>query len=414
LYSDINIKISKLESKLYSAAVEKRIRNAEELFADGKYEEALKAFRLLSVDLPNDIRIIRGIKESKNNIEQLYLYRINQAVNRSQYAEALDLFDRLFNILPETRKEHAAELYELERKMFDHLTSELDIALKSGDVSAIKSAFRELGNFKFIDEDKYNRYKEKVNSAVANDYYKQAKVSYSNREYRDAVAKVKKAMALDNSNSRYKDLYNLSKERIYRYNLRQLKATRHHIMMFQFGGGIQTHKEYVSQLVDDKDSKVVWLPSFSAGLFAKYGIRSHVTAYGRDFSRSNLIGLRYTFIKPEWHFGKGDIPQKELSYWQEIEFVVGFATKWLFETGIANNRLSTSINIKDVNFYTASLTRRFYTHPMELTLQFKSYVSPDWDYYPVFKLGLFFDVNMIRKISRADKRNIKRQIGDIK
>ena len=414
LYSDINISINKLESRLHSAAVEKRIRNAEELFADGKYEEALKAFRLLSVDLPGDIRVIRGIEESKNNIEQLYLYKINQAVNRSQFAEALDLFDRLFKVLPETRKEHAAEFYELEHKMFDHLTSELDIALKSGDVSTIKSAFRELENFKFIDEDKYNRYKEKVNSAVANDYYKQAKVSYSNREYRDAIARVKKAMALDNSNKRYKDLYNSSKERIYRYNLRQLKATRHHIMMFQFGGGIQTHKEYVSQLLDDKDSKVVWLPSFSAGIFAKYGIRSHVTAYGRDLSRSNLIGFRYTFIKPEWYFGKGDIPQKELSYWQEIEFVVGFASKWLFETGIANNRLSTSINIKDVNFYTASLTRRFYTHPVELTMQFKTYVSPDWDFYPVFKMGLFFDMNMIRKISRADKKRIKQEIDMVR
>jgi hypothetical protein len=184
--------------------------------------------------------------------------------------------------------------------------------------------------------------------------------------------------------------------------------------MFQFGGGIQTHKEYVNQLLDDKNSKVVWLPSFSAGLFAKYGIRSHVTAYGHDLSRSNLIGLQYTFIKPEWHFGKGDIPQKELSYWQEIEFVVGFATKWLFETGIANNRLSTSINIKDVNFYTASLTRRFYTHPVELTMQFKTYVSPDWDFYPVFKMGLFFDMNMIRKISRADKKRIKQEIDMVR
>ena len=414
MYSDINISINKLEGKLHSAAVEKRIRNAEELFADGKYEEALKAFRLLSVDLPEDIRVIRGIEESKKSIEQLYLYKINQAVNRSNFSEALGIFDRLFTILPETRTEHAAELYELEHKMFDYLTTELDFALKTENIPSIKDAFSELEDFKFIDPEKFIRYKEKVNKAVAKDLYRQAKSSYSQHGYYEAIAKIKEAMALDNSNSRYKDLYNSSKERIYRYNLRQLKATRHHILMFQFGGGIQTHKEYVNQLLDDKDSKVVWLPSFSAGLFAKYGIRSHVTAYGHDLSRSNLIGLQYTFIKPEWHFGKGDIPQKELSYWQEIEFVVGFATKWLFETGIANNRLSTSINIKDVNFYTASLTRRFYTHPVELTMQFKTYVSPDWDFYPVFKMGLFFDMNMIRKISRADKKRIKQEIDMVR
>ena len=414
MYSDVNISINKLEHKLHSAAVEKRIRNAEELFADGNYEEALKAFRILSVDLPNDTRVTQGIQESKTNIEQLYLYRINQAVNRGLFSEALDLFDKLFNILPGTRKDHAAELYDLEHKMFDHLITELDFALKTRNITDVKLAFSRLENFRFIDSDKFNRYKGKVNKAIAEDYYRQAKISFSNREYYDAIATINKALNLDRNNGKYKDLYNSSKERIYRYNLRQLKATRHHIFLFQFGGGIQTHKEYVSQLLDDKESKVVWLPSFSVGLFAKYGIRSHITAYGRDLSRSNLIGFQYTFIKPEWYFGKGDIPEKELSYWQEIEFVVGFATKWLFETGIANNRLSTSIDLKDVNFYTASLTRRFYTHPMELTLQFKTYVSPDWDFYPVFKMGIFFDVNMLRKISRADKKRIKREIAMVR
>ncbi len=414
VYSGINNKINELRSKLHSAAVEKRIHNAEELFADSRYEEALKEFRMLSVDLPNDIRVMRGIKESKTAIEQTYLHKIDRAVKRSRFEYALELFDMLFKILPETRKEHVSEINELEHKMFDHLSAELDIALKSGDVSKIKTAYNELENFKFIDTEKVKGYKEKVDRATAENYYREARYSYSQHNYRDAVSRVKKAIVLDRSNNKYKDLYNASKDKIYRHDLRQLKATRHHVMMIRFGGGVQTHKEFASQLIDDKDSKAVWLPSFSAGLFAKYGIRSHVTAYGNDLSRSNIVGFQYTFIQPEWNFGKGDMPRKELSYWQEVEFVMGFATKWLFETGFANNRLSTSIDLKKVNFYTAALTRRFYTHPMELTMQLKTYVSPGWDFYPVFKIGLYFDVNLIRKISRADKKRIKQEISVIR
>ena len=414
LFSKIKLQIKALENKLHSAEIEDKIRNAEELLADRKYEDALKAFRILSVDLPDDQRIINGIQESKTSIEQYYLYKIDQSVKREQFNEALNLFDKLFTILPEMRKEHAGELYELEAGTFDHISSKLDLAFKIGNIPAIKSYFAQLNNFRFINPDKVNRYKVKVDNAIAEDYFRQAKTSFQNHNYYDAISLIKNSLNIDSGNNKYKDLYAASKNKIYRYNLRQLKSTRHHIMAFQFGGGIQTHKQYINELIKDDNVTVAWLPSFSLGLFAKYGIRSHVTAYGRDLSRSNLIGFRYTFVEPKWNFGKGDIPQKELCYWQEAEFVIGFATKWLFETGIANNRLSTSIDLKKVSFYTASLTRRFYTHPMELTLQFKAYVSPDWDFYPVFKMGIFFDVNLIRKISRADKKRIKQEIAMIK
>lgn len=413
MYSGVNIKINELESKLHSAAVEEKIRNAEMLLADGRFEEALKAFRLLSVDLPDDKRVINGIREAKNSIEQFYLYKIDQYVNRSKYSEAIALFDKLFTILPETHNTHAKELSDLERKMFDHLTIELDAALNTGSVPDIRSAFSQLENFKFIDQNRFNRYKVKVDKAVAEDYYRQAKNSYSEREYYEVISLLKKAFALDKNNNKYKDLYSASKNKIYRFNLKQLKATRHHIFVFQFGGGIQTHKQYLQDLADDKDSKIVWMPSFSFGLFAKYGIRSHVNAYGRDLSKSNLIGFQYTFIEPKYQFSKGSV-KKELSYWQEIEFVIGFARNWLIETGIANNQLSTTIDLRKVNFYTASLTRRFYTHPMELTMQLKTYISPDWDFYPVFKFGVYFDINLVRKISRADKKRIKDEIAMVK
>jgi tetratricopeptide (TPR) repeat protein len=414
LFSSIKLHLVDLDKVVHSAEMEEKIRNAQKLLVEGEYEEAYKAFKLLSIELPNDQRIINGIAESKNSIEQYYLFKINKYVKQDEYDEALDMFERLFRLLPDTRSKHQNEFYELEQQLFDHLCRNLDALLITGTVYQIKEAYDQLTSFKFINKEKYSRYKTKVDNAIADHYYREALADYNNKEFYSAITSVNKAIKLNARNSQYRDLHERAADRIYRMKLRELKNTRHHIMAFQFGGGVQTHKTFVNEFIDDNDTRVTWMPSFSFGLYAKYGIKSNVNIYGRDHSKSNLIGLQYTFVNPKWQYSFAeDFIKKELDYWQEIEFVIGFGTNWLFETGLANNRLSTDIDIKNVNFYTASLVRRFYTHPVELTLELKTYVTSGWDFYPVLKMGIYFDMNMIRKISHNDKKRLKDEISRI-
>ena len=416
LFSSIGLHIIDLDNVIHSAEIEAKIRSAQELLVDGMYEDAYKAFKMISLDLPDDPRIRKGMAESKKAIEQYYLFRINQFVKRDQYDDALNLFEKLFKILPGTRESLLGEFSTIEKKMFTFLCEKLDSAFLAGDISEIKSNFKKLTGFSFVNPEKYKNYKVKVNNAIAYDYYIQAQYLYKNRYYTAAIAAVNNALRLEPGNNRYMQLHENAGEMIYRQKVRDLKSTRHHIMVFQFGGGIQTHKTFFYEFVDDKkDSYIVWIPSFSVGLFAKYGIHSKINANGRDLSKSNLVGLQYTFVNPRLQYSFDvNFEKRDLNYWQEIEFVVGFATKWLFETGLANSRFSTSMSIKDVNFFTASLIRRFYTHPVELTMQFKTYVSSDWDFYPVFKIGIFFDVNMIRKVSHEDKKKIREDIASIR
>jgi tetratricopeptide (TPR) repeat protein len=415
LFSKVRSQIKELDKLLHSAETEGKIRSAQEFLTNGDFEDALKAFRMLSLDLPNDIRIQRGITESKNSIEQYYLYRINRYINRQQYDEALQLFDRLFKLLPEVRERHMQELSMLENKMFDFLIAKLDEALETKEIPEIKIAFSGLKTFRFVNPGKYSRCKIKVDRAVAEDYYNRAKAKYNAKDYQEAIVTINKAISIDGGNNQFMSLYNSAREKIYRQKLKELKLTQTHMMMFQFGAGVQTQKSLVDELVEDIESSVRLIPSYSLGLYAKYGIRPNVTSYGRDMSKSNIIGFQYTFVSPKYQYSFDEkFIKTSLSYWQEFEVVVGFGTKYLIKTGIANNKLSTSMSLKSVNFYTVSILRRFYTHPLELTFQFKTYVTSDFDFYPVFKVGIYFDVNMIRKVSHSEKKRIKQEVDMIK
>ena len=415
LFSKVRSQIKELDKQLHSAEIEGKIRDAQEFLANGNFEDALKAFRMLSLDLPNDTRIQRGISEAKNSIEQYYLYQINRHINRQQYDNALQLFDRLFKLLPEVRERHLTELSMLENKMFDFLIVKLDVALDTKLISEINPAFSGLETFRFVNPEKYNLCKIKVDKAVAEDFFYKAKLKYNTKDYYEAIVTVSKAIAIDGSNNQFKDLYNSAREKIYRQKLKELKLTQTHMMLFQFGAGVQTQKALVDELVEDVESSMRFIPSYSLGLYAKYGIRPNVTSYGRDMSKSNIIGFQYTFVNPKYQYSFDDkFIKTSLSYWQEFEVVAGFGTKYLIKTGIANNRLSTTMSLKSVNFYTASILRRIYTHPVELTLQFKTYVTSDFNFYPVFKVGIYFDVNMIRKVSHSEKKRIKQEINLIK
>ncbi len=415
LFSAARVEIRRLDKQLHSAENESKIRSAQELLANGEFEDALKAFKILAFDLPDDNRIQKGITESKNSIEQAYLYRINRQINRQQYDDALHLFDKLFRLLPEMRERHLDELSLLENRIFEFIIAKLDVALNTKMIPEIKSAFSELGGFKFVNSEKYSSYKIKVDKAVAEDYFTQAKMKYDAREYNDAIVTVNKAIEIDGDNDQFKELYNRSSEKIYKQKLKELKLTQTHIMLFQFGAGVQTQKSLVDDLIEDIESSVRLIPSYSLGLYAKYGIRPSVTSYGRDMSKSNIIGFQYSFVNPKYQYSLDDkFIKTSLSYWQEFEVVVGFGTKYLIKTGIANNRLSTSMSLKSVNFYTASIIRRMYTHPVELTMQFKTYVTSDFNFYPVFKVGIYFDVNMIRKVSHSEKKRIKQEIDLIR
>ncbi len=415
LFSTVRSQMKELDKQLHSAETEGKIRDAQEFLANGNFEDALKAFKMLSLNLPEDTRIQRGIIEAKNSIEQYYLFQINKYVNRQQYDDALQLFDKLFKFLPEIREKHMTKFSSLENKMFDFFITKLDVALNRKSIPEIKNAFNELESFKFVDSQRYNRYKIKVDKAVAKDYYSQAKIKYNSKDYYDAIVTVNRAIEIDESNNQFQELHNSARQKIYKQKLKELKLTQTHIMLFQFGAGVQTQKSFVDELVEDIESSVRLIPSYSLGLFAKYGIRPNVTSYGRDMSRSNIIGFQYTFINPKYQYSFDDkFIKTEFSYWQEFEFVVGFGTKYLFKTGIANNRFSTTMSLKSVNFYTASIVRRIYTHPVELTLQFKTYVTSNFNFYPILKVGIYFDVNMIRKVSHSEKKRIKQEIELIK
>ena len=415
LFSAVRSQMKELDKQLHSAETEGKIRDAQEFLANGNFEDALKAFKMLSLNLPEDTRIQRGIIEAKNSIEQYYLFQINKYVNRQQYDDALQLFDKLFKFLPEMREKHMSKFSSLEKKMFEFFIAKLNVALNSKSVSEIKNAFNALGNFRFVDPQKYNRYKIEVDNAVAKDYYSQAKIKYNSKDYYEAIVTINKAIEIDESNNQFQELHSSARQKIYKQNLKELKLTQTHIMLFQFGAGVQTQKSFVDELVEDIESSVRLIPSYSLGLYAKYGIRPNVTSYGRDMSRSNIIGFQYTFINPKYQYSFDDkFIKTEFSYWQEFEFVVGFGTKYLFKTGVANNRFSTTMSLKSVNFYTASIVRRIYTHPVELTLQFKTYVTSNFNFYPVLKVGIYFDVNMIRKVSHSEKKRIKQEIERIK
>ncbi len=415
LFSSVRSQVKELDKQLHSAETEEKIRNAQELFVGGNYEEALKAFKMLSLDLPDDIRVQRGVTDAKNSIEQYYLFQINRHINRQQYDEALLLFDKLFRLLPEMRGKHSNDFSLLENKMFEFLISKLDVALDNKLVPEIKTAFNELKSFRFVDSERYDLCKIKVDKAVAEDYYDQAKIKYNSKDYYDAIVTIKKAIVIDKTNGRYQNLYYDARQQIYKRELNNLKSTQPHIMAIQFGVGVQSQKVLFDEFFEDNDSPVRLIPSYSIGLYGKYGIRPRVTSYGRDLSRSNIIGFQYTFINPKYQYSFDDkFIKTDFSYWQEVDVVIGFATKYLFKTGIANNWFSTTMSLKSVNFYTASLTRRFYTHPIELTMQIKTYVTPDFDFYPVFKMGLYFDINMIRKVSHSEKKRIKQEIALIK
>ena len=393
--------LSEIEESMDMANIESSITNAENYFEQGKYAEALALYEVLKIKIPDDRRIVNGIMESKRKLELQYVSNANNYRHNSEYDKAVLEYDKLFIKIPEVKKKYEKEYNEIERIAFDKLAKQLDNALVNMTLTEVEVALEKLERYQYVDQNKYNKYYKKVENYTANKLYNEALIEFYDKRYTRSIVTVKRALAYQND-SKYIRLKKDALNELYKIDLNELKLTRPHVFAFQVGGGYQTQNSYWNSYNTTEEVNIEYQPSLTAGFYYTYGKHENIKASGKDKSRKNLLGFRYTYVFRQKKSQVTDI--------NELEFVVGFARYFLFNVGVSSFYLDPNIQEIKLDALSTGLALRWYMHPLELQFEVKTYLDTNYNLFPVGKLSMVIHGKMKRKINHSDRKSVRLKV----
>ena len=401
--SSVTDALNEIEGSLDMSTIEESIKKAEIYFEDRKYAQALAIYEVVEIKLPNDKRVYNGIVECKRKLEQQYVNKANNYKNQGNYDLAIIEYENLFIKIPEVKFKYEEEYGRIERIAFDRYAKELDNALVNMTIDEVELALQKLERYQYIDQEKYNRYYRKVENYSAEKMYNQAQVDYYEKRYSSAIRTVKKALVY-NQAPKYEKLKTQCLEKLYQIELNELKISKPHIFAFQLGGGLQTENNYWNAYSSSKSFSMSLRTSLSAGLFWTYGKHVRIKDSGKDKSRKNLLGFRYTYVFRDKRSQFQDI--------NELELVAGFSKYFLFNMGVSSFYIDPSIQEVKLNALSAGLALRWYMHPFEMQFEFKSYLDENYNLFPVSKISMVIHGKFKRKITRADRKVVRIKVNN--
>jgi hypothetical protein len=401
--SNLNTKIHEIERALNLSEIEETIQRAQKYFENKEYLLAISTYELAKVKLPKDDRIIEGIAMSKAKFETQCINEVNNYKNNGDFDLAVNEYDRLFSVIPSVKARYIKDYENLEKYAFSEICKELDFALENQTESVVKQKLKQLNKYQSVNRNKYNKYAAKVNSYLADKYYYNAKLEYKNSNYQKSIQIINSALIINNKDEKYKKLLKKSQNKLYRSDLRSYKKTQPFRFSFQLGGGVQSQNSLWSEYEITNEFNIEYIPSLSFGLYLKFGGETKILSSGADRSRTNILGLRYNYVFQ-------NVYNHSINNMNEVELVIGFARYFLFNIGASTSSLDYELEEIKINTYSAALALRMYLHPIELQLEFKSYMDNNQTFYPVNKLSVFLNGNFDRKVSRNAKAKIRSDI----
>lgn len=398
----LSSKLDIISKSLNLAEIEEVIIKAQKYFADKQYGMALETYEIAKLKLPEDSRIITGISLTKLKLEMEKVGNANDYKNKHQYNLAVYEYDMLFAKVPEVKSEYIKEYNMLEIEAFDKFAKELDFAMNNMSYKEVRISLSKLQKYQHVNRGKYNKYYSKVESYYASKLYDKAKIEYKDKQYMGSIRTIDDAIKIK-SDSKFLSLKKKSRKKLYRIDLIELKKTRPYRYSIQLGGGIQSQNSLWSNYEKTDDIQFEYIPSVSIGFYRKFGGLTKVLSSGRDRSKMNLFGFRYTYVFQQGY-------DNNISDMNEFEMVVGFARKLLLNVGVASSKINHEIQNTSIDMYSVSLTRRFFMHPLEMQFAIKTYMDSNVNFYPLLKLSLFIHVNLNRNVNKNDKNKIRYNI----
>jgi hypothetical protein len=288
----------------------------------------------------------------------------------------------------------------------------MDYALKHQTIHDIRTAFANLEKYQYINRDKYRKYAEKANVAMAEDYYKQAKISFNQGNMGDAISYCNQAIYTDNNNDNYLDLKKKAQAKIIQTNTAELKLERPFLYCFQWGVGSQNQNNLFQQYLETDTWPLHMIPSISTGFYRKVGIRENVQTNGRDMSTSSLVGFRYTLLFNQYYYNTtiGELADTSLTALHELDCVIGLGHKFTLNIGVATHQAYKDVQLKTLNYTIFSLNRRLYMQPIEMDIEFKAYTSDFKEFFPIIRVGLLVNHNFVRKFNHHDKERLRYEV----
>ena len=404
-FAPLSSMIDEIRNKINKVEIEETINKAQSYFANHNYDLALSTYEIAQLKLPDDKRINNGIKQSKKQLEKQYVNNANNYTNRGEYDLAVNEYESLFSRLPETRSKYEKKYKKIEKYAFDIYAERLEFAIDNMALSDVELALKRLKEYQYVNPKSYNKYYQRVKKYAANELYALALIQYHDEEYSQSINTINKAISIQNNN-KFKKLREKSKHKLYRIEYKKYKKTRPFKYSIQIGGGVQTQNSIWSTYQKTEEVQIQYIPSASIGFYKKYGKNVNVFGSGRDRSKKNLIGLKYSYIFRQGYYSN-------LDNINELELVIGFARKYLLNVGVASFSIDPDIEKNSIETISTSLVRRFYMHPIEFQLEIKAYMDSKINIYPVLKLSIFIHANLIRNVKHNDKKRIKYKYGAV-
>lgn len=385
-----------------------KLTKGQLLMSEREYEEAFKVYTQLKLIQPEDERVKYGLKESALFLETTSLSAIELKENTQDFHEAILIYNKLFNLLPVTKDDHLEKYNFLKEQAFSKALKNLKQAIKYDNLSDMNSWLLNLQIYRQIDESTYVRYEDQVNEMNADDLYEKAKVSYYARQYKQSIITLKSALNL-NDDYQYRNLLSKCLDKIYKQNIMDLKQTRPHRYSVQLGVGIQHNFDLAGNYLETEQWNTSLYPVYSAAIYRKYKINDRISSNGRDFSKSNIIGFKYTYMNATQQYNFEEGWQEVIAQTiQELEFSLGVSNTSTLSFGLLSRNITLDI-IDYPQYYSVTINKRIYALPLEFSLDLKGYFNAN-EFYPVLKFSSNINFNFKRIIKSHDRKRLRAEL----
>ncbi len=403
----VRTRIDELYQYLDMAEFDEKLRIAQESILYKNYERAYQQFLQLSLTQPDNAKVRAGLREAKTGLETFYMTQIASKIQRKEYHQAIVYYNSLFTLLPLMRENHREIYKEIEIKAFDQNAKQLKDAIRSDNIMEMRRLIVVLDNYRHVNETNYQRLKTQVERGEAFELYQSARLDYYDSRYASSIGKLKRALVLDEGDYTYKNLLNKAQNKIYEQKLHNLKMTRPNTYCFQIGAGAQNNFNAFDKYLNTENFTSSLMGVYSAGIYRKFQIKDRVRGNGRDRSRSRIVGFRYSYINRR-NVQNIDIGTNLVDGLQELEFVYGIRSGINLALGVVSEDLHYQVFDRS-RFYTATISKRIYLLPIELSLDLKGYITED-NLYPVLKLSGLINMNFNRQISHKDRKKLRQEV----